>query len=103
MSPSVRALAFESAPDSDVYVVTGILPASAQAPESMAAGYVFATDARMAAEAQLRACPQLRLTGVASLRELKEQVELLERARRGEAPALAAGVYADDLAGRKSA
>lgn len=98
MSQSNEALAFESAPDSDVYLVTGLLPAAAPgAEEGMAAGYVFAQSAQMAARAQLIACPQLRLTGVVSLQELKEQARLLESARRGEAPALAAGRYAQNL------
>lgn len=97
MGPTVRALAFESAPDSDVYLVTGILPAKGDRPESMAAGYVFASDADAAAKAQLSASPDLRLTGVVSLAELKEQARLMERARLGEIPALATGVYASDL------
>lgn len=97
MGPTVRALAFESAPDSDVYLVTGILPEAKDRPESMAAGYVFATDADAAAKAQLSATPDLRLTGVVSLAELKEQARLMERARLGELPALATGIYANDL------
>lgn len=97
-----QPFAFEKAPDSDVYLLTGEM-VSAQGEVSMAIGYAIAQSSQEAASAQLQSEPSLRLTGVVSLADLKEQVRLLEGARSGALPVLAVGHYAQSLARQSGA
>ena len=75
-----------------VYLITGeLIGFSSQ--QQLAVGYVIADNASQAVEEQLRVQPNLRVSGVVSLAELKKQVALLESARLGVIPVLRCGSH----------
>lgn len=80
--------------DENIFLVTGEL-VSFSSQTALALGYVVADDAQQAAREQARVQPNLRVSGVVSLRDLKEQVSRLEQAREGsgEVPVLLCGAF----------
>lgn len=83
---------FELAPEGNVFLVTGeLIGFSSQ--KTFAMGYVVADDANQAAMEQLAIQPNLRISGVVSLAELRRQAKFLEDARMGLAPALFCGRF----------
>lgn len=92
MSTEQHQKADEVAKEDCVYLVTGEL-ASFSSQKQLAVGYVIADSPSQAAEEQVRAQPNLRVSGVVSLAELKRQVELLESARAGGLPVLRCGSH----------
>lgn len=89
---SKNVLKIEPAAESNVFLVTGEL-ANFSNQINLAVGYVIADDAKQAASEQVRVQPNLKVTGVVSLAELKAQVSLLEKARAGDIPALICGSW----------
>ena len=80
----------QPAPESNVFLVTGEL-ASFSSQTQLALGYVIADDANQAVAEQVRVQPNMKVSGVVSLADLKKQVALLEKARSGMIPALICG------------
>lgn len=80
--------------DEHVFLVTGEL-ASFSSQNQLALGYVIAENAMQAVQEQVRIQPNLRVNGVVSLRDLKQQVENLEKAKGDQIAALKCGMYSN--------
>lgn len=80
----------EEAGEDCVYLVTGEL-VGFSSQRVLAVGYVIADSPSEAAQEQVKAQPNMRVSGVVSLAELRDQVRRLESARSGRAPVLRCG------------
>jgi formate dehydrogenase assembly factor FdhD len=92
MTENIINIRNQSVDDESVYLVTGELVSFA-ANKQLAMGYVIAENAVQAVEEQIKIQPNLRVSGVVSLAELKKQVEILEAARDGKHPTLRCGKH----------
>lgn len=80
--------------DEHVFLVTGEL-ASFSTQKQLALGYVIAENAMQAVQEQVRIQPNLRVSGVVSLHDLKQQVENLEKAKGEKIAVLKCGMYSN--------
>jgi hypothetical protein len=81
--------------DEHVFLVTGEL-ATFSSEKKIALGYVIAESSMQAIQEQVKIQPNLKVSGVVSLRDLKLQVENLEKAKGAQIPVLKCGIYSSD-------